>query len=257
MTKFEALFGIKAGQIRENCILIPVIPKGVLAEFKINNLARGKLYSAASNDDFTLVHTMIGPAFTGDAVLWLKEAGCRNIILFGSCGAVREAKDLTIGSLVTPVKCYANESFTDFLGGGLSLKIASSPSAPRNDTAKKIGGAGNNIVGVQKNLVSELVKITGARKVICASIPSLKLEESMTKVFMKNKIDVVDMECSACFAAAKYTGLKAAALFYVSDVINKYSFYRALDADKKEKLSSAIKTAVSVLCKLTKTNFSV
>jgi len=249
MTKFEALFGIKASQIRENCILMPVIPKGVLAEFKINNLARGKLYSASSNDNFTLVHTKIGPGFTGDAVLWLKKAGCKNIILFGSCGAVRETKDLTIGSFVVPVKCFSNESFTVFLKkhGGASIfhegKIGKNRSVP--------------IFLPDKKLLSKLISAIGAKEVNCSSIPSLKLEESMAKVFIKNKIDVVEMECSACFAAAKYAGIKAAALFYVSDVINKYPFYRELAVDKKEKLSFAIKTAASALCQLIKTNLNV
>ncbi|MFH1199343.1 MAG: hypothetical protein V1650_04220 [Candidatus Omnitrophota bacterium] len=256
MTKFEALFGIKAHEVKRNCILMPMLPKGIINDFKISKLNRGRIYGAGNSENLTLIHTLIGPAFTGDAVLWLKETKCENIILFGSCGGVRETKDLTIGSLVVPVKCYANESFTEFLGRGLSLKIASSPAAPRNDTAKRLGRARNDTASLRENLVGGLVKITGARKVICASIPSLKLEESMTGLFIKNKIDVVDMECSACFSAAKYTGLRAAALFYVSDVINKYSFYRELDVDKKERLASAIKTAATLLCKLTKTNFS-
>lgn len=234
MTKFEALFGIKASQVQKNCILMPMLPKGILNDFRINKLNRGRIYGAGNSDSLTLIHTLIGPAFTGDAVLWLKETKCENIILFGACGGVQETKDLTVGSLVAPKKCFSNESFADFLKTHSMAKCFSA----------------------DKIIFSKLINAAAAKEVNCSSIPSLKLEESMTKIFIKNKIDVVDMECSACFAAAKHTGLKAAALFYVSDVINKYSFYRPLSADRKEKLTSAIKTAASALCKLTKTNLS-
>ena len=57
------------------------------------------LYSAGSNNHFSLIHTGIGPALLGDAVLYLKEAPCKNLILFGSCGAVEEGGNFKIGDL--------------------------------------------------------------------------------------------------------------------------------------------------------------
>ena len=48
----------------------------------------------------------------GDAVLYLDHTPCRNIVLFGSCGAV---DGLNIGDLVLPYACYALESFSQML----------------------------------------------------------------------------------------------------------------------------------------------
>jgi purine-nucleoside phosphorylase len=64
---------------------------------------------------------------------------------------------------------------------------------------------------------------------------------------MKKNIDVVDMECSAFFSASSYTGLKAMALFYVSDIIKEKPFYKTLKPALKTKLSAAIEKSINLL----------
>lgn len=226
MTEFEALFGIKANKVKKNCILMPMFPKGILDDFKAANLVRGKLYSCAHGRNFTLIHTLMGPAFVGDAVLWLKETSCRNIILFGSCGLIRQRHGLTLGSVVSPLKVYSNESFSMFLEKHSTLRVAYP----------------------DKNLFDKLVNEIGPTKVICSSMPTLKLEKRMLGISSKINIDVMDMESSACFKAASYIGLKAVALFYVVDVINDYPYYKDLELVKKEELSLVIKKSARDLC---------
>jgi purine-nucleoside phosphorylase len=239
MTQFEALFGIKSSSIKKNCILLPMLPKGILNEFKIGNFKSGKLYGTGDNDDFTLIHTGMGAGFTGDAVLHLKESPCENVILFGSCGLVKARNGLSIGSLVSPAKCYANESFTDLL---LEKNIE-----------PKVFYAQDKFLG---DFLAAGEKM-GLKKVNCSTLASLKLEEQMVDSFIEKGIDVVDMECSAFLSAAAFSRLNAIACFYVSDIIKDMPFYLGLDPDSKSALFSAIKDAAGLICEFAKKKSSV
>ncbi len=238
MTKFEALFGIKSSLVKRNCVLLPLLPKGILNEFKIANFKKGKLYGTGDNNDFTLIHTGMGAGFTGDAVLYLKKTPCKNVMLFGSCGLVKAGNGLSVGSLVSPVKCYANESFTELL--------LAKNAKPRVFYAQNKLAAGFLKYGQRQ----------GIKKVTCSTLASLKLEEEMVDLFSREKIDVVDMECSAFFSAAGLSGLNALACFYVSDIIKDKPFYLNLGRDSKSVLSSAIKNAAALLCEFAKKKFS-
>src|SRR3990167_2100456 len=115
MKNFEVLFGIPKQEVRRTCVLMPFLLREALREFKIGRLARGKLYGAGNSRLFTLIHSGIGPALTGDALLYLKDTGCKNVILFGSCGLLAQNNGLGIGSLVSPIKAYSLESFSRML----------------------------------------------------------------------------------------------------------------------------------------------
>jgi purine-nucleoside phosphorylase len=234
MVLFKTLFGIDNFQVKKNCVLLPLISKGVLNFFKLRRFSEGKLFGAGNADDFTLIYTGMGPVLTGDAVLYLKETACENLILFGSCGLVTEKQGLSIGSLVSPSKCYSRESFTDLL---LGRDKPPGVFYPAGDLFRQFltSGQGQEI-----------------KEVTCSTISSLKLEAEMAGSFIEQGIDVVDMECSAFFSAADFTGLKAIALFYVSDIINKQPFY-SLDAQAKLKLLFAIKKSVAILREFVKT----
>ena len=223
MSKFKTLFGIDESRIKNTCILLPLLRKDVSKGLGINGFSRGKLYSTGENRHFTVIHTGIGPGFSGDAILYLKETRCQNIILFGSCGLVKEEKDLGIGSIVTPEECYSMESFTDMLMG---KKVDFKSFFP--DT-------------------SLLRQFPEAKKVICATLGSLKLEEKLTEEFVQKKIQVVDMECSACFSAAASIKKKALALFYITDIVNKKPFHEKLEHSDNKTLKDSIKSASCLL----------
>lgn len=227
MTKFETLFGIKESNVKTTCILLPIITKDLLTAFNIGSFSRGRLYSSYNAQNFTIIHTGIGPGFAGDAVLYLAETGCKNIILFGSCGLL--PLTLTIGSLVTPVKCFAMESFTNML---LKKPVI-------------------NAFYPDKTLIKAFLKDNSSlvKTVNCGTLGSLKLEEENIKLFNKKAVDVVDMECSSVFSAASYAGIKAMALFYVTDIINEKPFYKELSPEDNSSLCNSIKTAASILFK--------
>ncbi len=237
MPLFERLFGIKRQQIKRTCIISPLLPKGILDKLGIKSLSKGKIYNSAGNDYFSLIHTGVGPSFVGDAVLHLKYTDCQNVILFGSCGLVSRKKRLNIGSLVAPYKCYSNESFSEWLRG----KWKSKTYLPDKQLFKEF---------------MEANRAGGLEKTVCSTVPSLKLEEERVKLFIEKRVDVVDMECSAFFSASKYSGLRAIAFFYISDIIKGVPFYAELEPDLKSRLSLSIKKAVDLLCEFIKGNLT-
>ncbi|MBU1147528.1 MAG: hypothetical protein KKD11_04180 [Candidatus Omnitrophica bacterium] len=230
MTTFQRLFGITNSEVKNTCMLLPLVQKNGLEWLGVKDLSKGKLYSSGNSKDFTVIHTGMGPALSGDAVLYLEKTPCRNIIVFGSCGLIKEEKDLNIGGLVTPEKCYSMESFTDMLA----------------QERKKY-----DLFYPDKTLLEKLPEV---KKVTCATLGSLKLEEGYRDSFEAKEIQVVDMETSAIFSAAQHIGKKAIALFYITDIINKKPFYRGLSAADRLRLSSSIKSASNILCDLIKKN---
>ncbi|MBI4650007.1 hypothetical protein HY745_01695 [Candidatus Desantisbacteria bacterium] len=229
MYRFKYLFGMNDTDINKTCILLPVLSKRILEYFKIEEFIKGKLYGAGNGKNFTLIHTGVGAGFVGDTVLYLKNTLCKNIILFGSCGLVQKKDCLDIGSIVIPVKCYSNESFTDML--------------LNNDNKNKF------LLYPDEKLVDNLLiegERIGITKAVCSTVSSLKLEEDRHNLIIKKEINILDMECSAFFSALNYTGLKGAALFYVSDIIKSLPFYNPNDSQKTV-INSSIKKAAGFL----------
>ncbi len=224
MSNFEILFGVAPEQVRKNCILMPLLPKGFLKQIGIGKLNKGKLYSAWSQDNWTLIQTGMSAPLVGDAVLYLKETPCQNMILFGSCGAVSNQK-LSIGSLVCPIKCLAVESFSDFLQGQIDFK---------------------KYYPNQKLLERFLKEDTAILKTSCATMSSLKLEEDRHEWLIQQKIDVVDMECSAFFSAAQYAHFSALAIFYVADIIKDRPFYKEKSMSECD-MGLAMKQIIKIL----------
>lgn len=236
MNEFEALFGVKKKAIKKNCILAPLLRREILEELKIKEISKGRLYSAANSKNFTLIHTRVGAGFAGDAVLHLKDTDCRNIVLFGSCGLVGKKDGLDIARLVTPARCYANESFS-----GLLLK--------QNINARAFYPHKDFLDDFLKNAPEGNLK-----KSSCATLASLKLEEGLKSKLSQKGVDIVEMECSAVFSAAGYAGLRAIALFYIADIIGQVPFYAKLKPRHSLALSSAIRRASRLLCDFFKEN---
>lgn len=231
MDRFKALFGMKADAVRRVCILMPFIGKGALDRFGIKKLARGRLYGIGNGDICTVVHTRMGAAFTGDAVLYLSSTPCREIILFGTCGLFRKAPGLGIGTLVSPSRCHARESFTELLTG-----IGDTGSVFFPDSC------------LQRELLA--VGVEGEiREVTALSVGSLKLTEERRDHCLDRGIQAVEMECAACYAAARRIKRRAAALLVVSDIVGERPFYRKLDPVENDRLLSSFSRAAWIICK--------
>ena len=231
MTKFETLFGIKESEIKDTCVLMPVLPKNALSLFGIKGFQRGKIYSSGNAENLTLINTGVGASFAGDAALYLADSCCKNIILFGSCGLVRSSGGITVGSLVSPGECRAMESFTNMLLKNNDFKTFYPDKAM---------------------LESFLNNNKDIQKVNCATLGSLKLEEESGDLFTEKNIQVADMECSGVFSAGAHKHLKAIALFYVSDIINEKPFYSEFSPDDRSRLLSSIASGIQSICRFVK-----
>ena len=230
MDTFETLFGMKKTDVKKTCVLLPLLSKDVLKRIGVHRLSRGTIYSSGDSAHFTLVRTGVGPALAGDAVLYLADTRCRTIILCGSCGLVDSSRGLQIGGLLSPTRCHAAESFTRLLEGDARGWKAYYP---------------------DKNLREQLLNAEGAgdiKSATCLSIGSLRLQDAMRDTIRKKAIQVVDMECASVFAAAAHTGLRAAALLYVTDIIREKPFHAELSRGDKAILTSSMENAVRILC---------
>ncbi len=236
MSTFLKLFGIKTDDVKKTCVLLPLIKKEILGWFGVEDFSRGKLYGAGKAENFTLIHTGLGAGLLGDAVLYLKNTECRNIVAFGSCGLIEQNWGLDIGSLVVPERAFGWESFSDML-----LEKKNGIGEFRADA-----GLTNNFLSANKACV----------KVNCATLGSIKLEEGYVDFFREKNVQIVDMECSALFSAARHAGKKAIALFYVNDIIHQKPFYEEMDSRDKTNLLSSVKSAPVLLCDFIKNSLS-
>ena len=200
--RFEDLFGIPSDQIKPLCILMPFLVKPIHQAFGITQFHKGKPYSSACHEDFTLIETRIGPLFTGDAILALKNSPCRKILFIGSCGTLDPSR-FPIGSIVLPKAVYALESFSEMVSKQASFTHnIPVPSSPLYEFLSQ------NILSVQ-----------------CASIGSIQLENEFHQLFSRHRINVIDMECASVFSAARAIGRPAASLLYVTDIIGETTPY--------------------------------
>lgn len=235
MDTFNMLFGTKASKIKKTCVLIPFLTKEMLREFGIERLSKGLLYSSGDNGSFNVIHTGIGPTPMGDAVLYLEETLCENLVMFGACGAARETKDLSIGNMVTIEKALSQDSFTNTL-----LK--------------------NNILGEfypDKTLYNKTLSGSGKRdlkKAECLSIGSLKLEGEYLKYINNKSIDVLDMEAAPFFAACSKTGKKSLSFLFITDILGKFPYYMPIKKENRELLQDIISKSASLLCAIIEKN---
>ncbi|HDL65179.1 MAG TPA: hypothetical protein ENH12_07310 [Proteobacteria bacterium] len=229
MELFEKLFGIEAERVQASCIVMPFVPKVVLQEFGVNRLTRGKLYGAGNGESFTVFHTRMGASFTGDAVLSLSETPCRELYFLGTCGLLREVPGLKIGSLVSPSRCYAQESFTSLLSGLSEPERLTTPDSLLHRALMSAVGEG------------EIKEVTGI------SAGSLKLQVEKIGEWRERGVQVVDLESAAFFAAARQIERPAAALMVVSDIVGEIPWDQESD---RELVSGSLRTAARILCEI-------
>ena len=226
MTIFEKIFGISSDEVKTRCVLLPCLNNEILDVFGVKNFKRGKLYGCVNTKDFTLIYTGMGAAFVGDAVLYLKETQCEDVLLFGSCGSLGR---LDIGALAAVYECFAYDSFSVMIN--------------------------NSILDAQlyypdKNLLEAFLKTDKQSKILkarCVTTASLKMEEQYLKKWEEKCFDIVDMECSAFYSAAKSVNIRALSLFYISDIVSKKPFYESSSVQDLMAKSKAIKNGIKMI----------
>ncbi|MBF0386783.1 MAG: hypothetical protein HQL20_02885 [Candidatus Omnitrophica bacterium] len=224
MEPFKSLFGISQDTVRKNCVLMPFLPPEALKVFDIKDLSRGAVFSAASNEETTVIKTGIGAGFVGDAVLYLQATPCTNIFFLGSCGLINQTLALAIGDLILPRSALGFESISAIINNCLPESQAAFP---------------DNDLYARFQATLSPAPHTGH----CVSFASLHEEEKHLALFNQLDADIIEMECAALFLAARKTGKKALALLYISDILGKTRFFEQLSPDNKKRLSAGAKQA--------------
>lgn len=229
MINFKTLFGIEASAVQNTCIVVPFLAPGLLKILGIETLKKGKIYSSANTATFTFIKAGIGALLIGDAILYLEQTNCRDIICFGACGLVEETGPLTIGSLVSPKECLSFESFTDVL---LRHTNKITTQYPDQDLFQSF---------LKNDLEQSILPVRGM------SIGSLKCEDSYREFFIEKGIAAIDMECSAFFRAAHAIQRRAVALLYVTDILGKKHFFEPLEPQDRLRIDAAVMTACGIM----------
>ncbi|HEO63783.1 MAG TPA: hypothetical protein ENN78_00760, partial [Candidatus Omnitrophica bacterium] len=241
------LFGVEPEEIKKDCIISPFWSASALLGSKVH-ANKGLLYETAEAEDFTLMKTGMGPVFCGDCVLYLKDTPCKNIYLFGSCGAV---KNLDLGDMVLIKGAYDLEGFSRMLKNRDRYHFLHRPEVTQKMVSVPI------FYNADKSLTNSLLEYAeDIKPATCATVGSLKLEIKYKDAFVRNGIDCVDLEASAVFSAANSVKRKALGLFYVSDVIEKYPFYKPYSSQEKNLLNESRKRAFRLLCQFINRNIS-
>jgi len=211
---FKDFFNMDAENIKRNCI--------ICNEFDIDlfskDIKKGLFVKTANIENCSVI-ALKNNFLAGDAVLYLKETQCENIMLFGSCGG---CANIEIGDLVLIEKAYNFESFSDMIAGN------------RHQTSFE----------ASKEIFDEFYRQNMDEKIIrtnsgCCS--SLILEKKFVGFFKENNISALDMESSIIFCAAQEIGVKFGAAMYVSDHIENKSWGSDLDIKDKTAVSQARK----------------
>ncbi len=228
MEIFKKLFGIEAEKVQASCVVMPFVTKGILGELGVQKLARGQLYGAGQGECFTVFHSRMGASFTGDAVLYLENTPCREIYFLGTCGLLRPIPGLEIGSLVSPIRCFAQESFTSLLLAESAPLSVTTPDRSVQQFLLRDGGG-------------EIKEVTGL------SAGSLKLQQEKIGEWQERGVQVVDLESAAFLAAARQIERSAAALMVVSDIVKERPWYQQ---DNRELIGGSLTTAARILCEI-------
>ncbi len=231
MNPFQDLFGIDPSSVSETCVLFPFLRRSLLGGFGVGKLHRGLLYSAASGELCTVVLTRIGPVFAGDAVLHLAGAGCREVIFLGTCGLLSPGLPREIGSLVCPSPWYGQESFSRLAADDLSPGPRFLPDPELRRALLLAGG---------------LEEEPGPAGV---SFGSLSLQEELLPRWRGRGVEVVDLESAAVCAAAARSGVRAASLLAVSDIVGTRPYYSPLTPAERARLDRALDRAVETVCR--------
>jgi len=204
---------------------VPFASGDILNGLGVKKLSRGKLYGCAHTKDFSVIHSGMGTSLTGDAVLYLKESSCMNLFLFGGCGSTGT---LVVSEVVSVSLAYEEESFSKNIFNPVHNQWPSFyPDRTLEEAFEKAGVL---------------------KRANCLTVSSLKLEGERLGEFKGQSIDIVDMECSAFFSAARFNKQKAVALLFVTDVVNQKPFYEERLATEKKLLQSSIKKGAHFLC---------
>jgi hypothetical protein len=217
---FKTFFAINEKDIKHNCIICQNCDLSLFSDKTSNGL-----FVKCSNIENATVIALKNNFLAGDAVLYLKNTVCENILLFGSCGGCN-SRDY--GDMVIIDKAYNFESFSNIL----NFK-------DKTEYYQSMRLLFNNFL--VKSNCSNLIKTNSA----CVS--SLVLDPNFLNWFKEKEISIADMESSIVFSAAKHINRNVIGLNYITDLIEQDSIINITNAGKQKIAFSRKKLAQAIV----------
>lgn len=222
MDNFKNCFGIEASEVQPTVLIVPFLHRGMLEQLGIEQMHKGSPFTSGQGKNFTLIQTMIGATFVGDATLQLATTPCKQIFFIGAAGInpSQEANDFAIGSLAIIKHAYNYESFSDLLDADHQQRKS---------------------IETDITLLSEFLSTTQSTIDIVkgASFGSIYLEGQFTEELNNQDITMIDLEVCAFLKAAQKINRRALALVYATDIIGKTSPFSALSSESANKIQQA------------------
>jgi purine-nucleoside phosphorylase len=230
--------GCNPQDVHGEVIVTPDWSADFLAEVadKVSSVFEDKVYDIHYRDKvFTLVRTCIGAPWTGDAILALSCTPCRRIIFTGSFGSL--SYKLKIGDLLVETEAVSGDGFSSYLPDGeLSLREFLKPVKPHAGLNALLNEHAGKAT-VTKNITLHQGRIFSTDTIIAQF-------QHLDMITGKLACTGIEMETAAVFNAAALTGMAAAALLIVSDVIPIKKSLFSGRTDKERERYREIKSSV-------------
>jgi len=157
----------------------------------------------------SFVRSGVGAPQAGDAVLALSCTPCKRILFAGSVGGLRP--DMLVGDLMMPEFSYAGDGFCRYL----------QPGSPTKDCFLERNTPDERLSAALSRATNPLAHQAG---VTVHTGPVFSIDTILAQFSILDEIANqlgcigIEMETAAVFKAARLAGMRAAALFSVSDV---------------------------------------
>jgi purine-nucleoside phosphorylase len=202
-----------AAQIQPDVLMTPAWKPEVLLRYvdRCEVVCPHRVYTIEyQGRQLTLIRSGIGAPVTGDVTLALGCTPCRRILFVGSVGGL--LPDMTIGDLVLVTGSVGGDGFSMYLPNGpLGTEAMFKEARPDADFARKLKEQALRFCR-ESNPALAAGRVYSTDTIVAQF-------HHLSEITATHECIGIEMETSAVFNAAALTGIRAAALLQLSDVI--------------------------------------
>jgi len=193
---------------------------------------------------FSLAGPVIGASYAVLLVEMLIAWGAREIIFFGSCGAI--SQNAKIGDIIVPACSIIDEGVSKHYNGQW---LKASKNWPENyEGEDAIAYPSDNLTKIIKNELSKNGLNFKSGMIWTTDAAFMETHEKV-KYFQQRGALGVEMETSALFTVGNYRGVETSAILVVSDELSTYTWCHGFSATRYKKSRKNIIESLSALCK--------
>ncbi len=222
-------FRCDPGAIHPDVILMPMWQAAIFEEWveSIVEVTPNTIYETTyAGRPLTILRTGVGAPLAGDATLALGCTGCERIVFAGSVGGLRE--EMRIGDIILPEVACCGDGFSRYLEAGF----------PEGDCLLDRLAPDE---GLARALAVAVERRAGEAGVPVHRGPVFSIDSILAQFRILDHIAGplgcigIEMESAAVFKAARMVGIRACAVFSVSDVpVGRKSLYAGRTEEEKE-----------------------